>query len=148
MKIYVAGKTHDFERVRRVQAACQRLGHTITFDWTETVEAYENPGDGHDFDALTPEFKAECGENDFMGVASAELVIALVEHEHITGTLIEIGMALALYKDVWLVGKPKRDSVFYYLPQVKQKFSSVYDIIHHLPFHLEDNSTSGVGFPD
>ena len=147
MKIYVAGKTHDWERVRRVQEACKRLGHTITFDWTETIEDI-GPDVGHEFKTLTPEFKRECGEKDLLGVTSCELIIALIDHEHVTGTLIEVGIALGLYKEVWLVGTPVRDSVFYYLPQVTQKFASVYDIVQHLPFHLPQGATSGPGFPD
>jgi nucleoside 2-deoxyribosyltransferase len=135
MKIYVAGKTHDYEQVRRVQHACVRLGHEITYDWTRTVEAV-GPDAGHDFDELTDDFKEECAENDFRGVRECALIIALVEHEHITGTLVEIGMALALHKEVWLVGKPPRDSVFYYLPQVTQKFTSVYGFIQQVPVHL------------
>jgi nucleoside 2-deoxyribosyltransferase len=147
MKVYVAGKTHDYERVRRVQAACRRLGHEITFDWTETVETV-GPDAGHEFNKLTPAFKAECGQKDRQGVMDCDLLIALVDHEHVTGTLIEIGMALSIGREVWLVGKPVRDSVFYYLPEVTQKFASVYDIVQHLPFHLPQGATSGPGFPD
>lgn len=142
MKIYVAGKTHDWERVRRVQDACKRLGHEITFDWTRTVESV-GPDTGHEFGALTPEFKAQCGADDRQGVLDADLTIALIDHEHITGTLIEIGIALGTGREVWLVGQPVRDSVFYYLPEVQHKFLSEFELIDYMPW-----ATSGAGFPD
>jgi hypothetical protein len=36
------------------------------------------------------------------------------------GTAIEIGMAIAWGRPIWLVGQPDRDSVFFYLENVRR----------------------------
>lgn len=147
MKVYVAGKTHQYEKVRRVQKAFTRFGHTITFDWTQTVEV-NGPDSGHDFEELTPEFKRECAENDLLGVTSCELLVALIDDPRIMGTMAEFGIAAGLYKEIWLIGKPERDSVFFYLPQVKEHFDTVTQFLDRFPNYVEDLRTYGPGFPD
>ena len=132
MKIYVAGKTNDFERVRRIQRMCVRYGHTISYDWTKTVETVGE--DGAVGQTLSPEFKRECAMYDEHGVDNADLIIAVVDHPNITGTLIEIGMAIALRKEIWLVGEPPRDSVFFYGDQIKRKMENELSLIELLPY--------------
>jgi nucleoside 2-deoxyribosyltransferase len=128
VKIYVAGKTNDWERVRRVQNLCKRYGHEITFDWTKSVEVA-----GLDDGLVDPADRLAAAQNDLKGVHDCQLVIALVDHANLSGTLIEIGIAIGTGKSVWTVGEPDRRSVFYDLPFVKQ-IPDLLDLALDLPF--------------
>lgn len=108
MDIYVAGKTDDWERVRRVQNVLVGLGHMITYDWTVNVE--DDVDMGLEADDRT---RREWADDDQLGVKQADLVIFMVESEGLSGTLIELGMALAYEKDIIVVGVPERNSVFF-----------------------------------
>jgi nucleoside 2-deoxyribosyltransferase len=118
MRVYVAGKTGDFERVRLVQGACVDNGHTITYDWTSAVPDGVWVSESEEA-VVAPAQKAIFGENDMRGVRTADLLIAL-PHDRLVGTYIEIGMALAWNLDVWLLGDWPRDSVFFYLDNVSR----------------------------
>lgn len=108
MDIYVAGKTDDWERVQRVQASLVDLGHMITYDWTVNVQ--DDPDTGLESDDRT---RREWADDDQIGIKQADLVIFLVESEGLSGTLIELGMALAYEKNTMVVGIPERNSVFF-----------------------------------
>jgi hypothetical protein len=44
MRIYVAGRTKDYKRVREVQRMCESYDHTITFDWRQIpLQATKHP---------------------------------------------------------------------------------------------------------
>lgn len=115
MKIYVAGKTHDYMIVRGLQLVCQQNGHTITSDWTQAVERH---GVEHETELPTPEQQASYAQADINAVAEADLVIMLY-HEDWLGSLIELGAALGLGKRVWIIGEPKRISVFWHHPNIE-----------------------------
>lgn len=101
MKIYVAAKTHDFERARNLMNSIREAGHEITFDWTYQVE---DVGPDHQNEAAkSPAYLAKCAERDMFGVRSAHRVVA-IGHPRVCGTLIEVGMALAQGKPVDLIG--------------------------------------------
>jgi len=106
--IYVAGKTDDWERVRRVQESLTELGHMVTYDWTVNVE--DDVDTGLEANDRT---RREWADDDQMGVKQADLVIFLVDSEGLSGTLIELGMALAYEKAIIVVGEPERNSVFF-----------------------------------
>jgi nucleoside 2-deoxyribosyltransferase len=109
MKIYVAGKFENYQEVRRVQEFLKHAGHIITFDWTKEAEKtvlYRT----HDAERSN-------AEQDMEGVLKADITIALMGGD-LYGTLIEIGMALGDGQDVFLIGQPARDSVFWALDEV------------------------------
>ena len=110
MDIYVAGKTDDWERVRRIQETVTvELGHEITHDWTEKIEQ-----DGEDVGLKADDgSRREWADDDQLGVKRADLVIVCVDFEGLCGTLIELGMALAYDKSVIVVGEPERNSIFF-----------------------------------
>lgn len=114
-KVYVAGKTDDYPRVQRVQAVCRRLGMTITFDWTKTVESWGTSGGlkGQAPDKL----RRECAYNDLQGVRDADLLIMLC-YPGLCGTLIEFGVAAQREIPIIVVDTPERDSVFFELDNV------------------------------
>lgn len=117
MKIYVAGKTQDWRRVRETQNLLVLQGHEITYDWVPAVIRYgEDDATGPDVNETGPEVLLEQAEADREGVREADVVVAL-GHPDVLGTIVEIGMALAEHKPVILVGE-FRDSVFWYFPEV------------------------------
>lgn len=177
MRVYVAGRTTDIERVRSVIAAVEKAGHEITFDWTGSegeirtdldpkdlvVENYTPRGIGpqtigyeampsckitheptgvvtvgegrslvqaHDQamkrmrSALNagwgedPERASELAQRERQAVWDADVVV-LCWSEDILGAAIEVGMAMGDQKQVIVFGQ-KRDSVFWYLPNVDQ----------------------------
>lgn len=115
MNIYVAGKTHDFPKVREVQQCVRAHGHTITHDWTTSVELH---GPDHQGEPLTFPEAEMIAEQDVDGVREADLVI-VIPHERLTGTLIEIGIAVGLGIDVVFLGPPHPRSVFWAHPRVR-----------------------------
>jgi nucleoside 2-deoxyribosyltransferase len=115
VKIYVAGKTDDWERVQTVQEMLKRLGHEITFDWTRN----NNIESGGPDMGLTAddEFRRKCAENDIMGTDEADLLVMLC-YPGLCGTLIEFGMAVMRRIPIIVVGEPERNSVFFSLDHV------------------------------
>lgn len=114
MRIYVAGRTTEFRKVRGVQDIVASYGHTISHDWTNARSDDEwRAGELMDGDPR------EYAEADRDGVATCSLVV-VVCGEGMVGTLIEVGMALAWNRAVWLFGELERDSVFFYLAGVKR----------------------------
>ena len=105
MKFYVAGKFEDKERVRLAQRCIEAAGHQITHDWTMAkalggrVEAIDDMEGVRDADALL-----------FVNV-DPDLPYA--------GSLVEIGMAIALDKPVYFINtEHMARNVFYHLPGV------------------------------
>lgn len=134
MKIYVAGRTTDVPNVQLMQKMCIEAGHTITHDWTSgegvTPERLAAAGKGEVYDEIPDEEKQRFAEKDFVGAALADVVIAMGSPGW-WGTLIEIGIALACGHEVWLVGLIERNSVFWYLENVR-RFASPYDVVEAL----------------
>ena len=92
MKIYVAGKWEERVKIKCLMNELSTLGHTITADWT----THEN---------IPEHLELLCAIHDIYGVKQCELLIAIAEREHsYKGMLCEIGAALALEKDVIIVG--------------------------------------------
>lgn len=115
MRIYVAGRTDDILRIKRMQNACKLNGHKITYDWTENVNAQSlalNSGV-----VVDDNTKRQYAEKDLVGVYSSDLLIACCAPGWL-GTAIEFGLALAWNKPIWLVGTPERESVFFELAHV------------------------------
>ena len=105
MKFYVAGKFEDKERVRLAQRCIEDAGHEITHDWT-TAEALGGPDEAKD---------------DMEGVKDADaLLFVNVDPDLLyAGSLVEIGMALALDKPVYFINTTHMTrNIFYHLPGV------------------------------
>lgn len=113
MKIYVAGKTDDWPRVKTVQEMLKRLDHEITFDWTRIVSEV-GPDTGLTADE---EFRRVCAENDRIGVDEADLLVMLC-YPGLCGTLIEFGMAASRRIPILVIGEPERNSIFFALDHV------------------------------
>lgn len=112
MRIYVAGRTTEADRVNKVQKMFTDRGHTITYDWTVNVKETEA-----DPELYTVAYARYCAERDWDGVVSADVVVALMA-DGLLGTAIEIGMAIQTGVPVVLVGDVPRECVFFELPTV------------------------------
>lgn len=130
-KVYVAGKTDDYVRVRQAQVMCRATGLEVTFDWTQVVE--EIGAKGGLKGEVSDEFRRECAYNDLNGVRIADLCVAVVDFPGLCGTLIEVGIAAELELPTIIVGKPERDSVFFELDNITRC-----DSLNALPDVLED----------
>ena|SRR5437762_12072580 len=106
LKVYVAGKVEDKERVREIQTQLRQVGHTITLDWTTASQ-----------DSRQQALK------DIRGVADADVFVGVFEEDYAyRGTLVEMGAALALGKPVYILGNATtvRRCIFMKHPNVRQ----------------------------
>lgn len=108
MRVYVAAKFEDKDRVKEVYEKLKAFGCEITHDWTgEDAEKMAGPeGD---------KYRAECSFNDFNGVKKANVVLVL-NHDRLYGGAAEMGMALAWGKKVFVVDSKIRYNIFFSLP--------------------------------
>lgn len=127
MRIYVAGKTTQLERVRDMMDELHVRGHDITFDWTKNPET----GIRHDWSDY-PLQAAERASGEVDAVLSADLVILLYEATGL-GSLFEAGIAIGA-RIPTIVVTSTRESVFFYLPWVKRVHSDhdVLEVLRHL----------------
>jgi hypothetical protein len=108
MDVYVASKAENYPVVRLFMRALEDAGHDITHDWTHQVEH---------FGASPPsiDMRRQSAMDDEKGVRACDVFI-LVMHKGMVGSLIEFGMALALNKEIYIVGDVMNlpvDSIFF-----------------------------------
>jgi hypothetical protein len=90
-------------------------GHRVTYDWTQDVEQI---GDDGNIDT-DPQRRAHLAGLDVEGVRAADLLV-LLPYDGWTGALIECGIAIERDIDIFLVGDPPRDSIFFDLHMVRR----------------------------
>ena len=102
--LYVAGKYQLKNDIHARIRSLERLGHHITHDWT-TLGAKDD--------------LSYCASKDFEAVKKAEIIVACMEKKLLyAGTWFELGVALALQKEVVIIGNSMSDHVFYHHPQI------------------------------
>jgi nucleoside 2-deoxyribosyltransferase len=108
MKIYIASRFIDRNRLRGWAAKIWEMGHEVTASWLNEVARV--PGMSHD------EFWRKLAMKDLQEISSSDLLIRDVHTiSHTGGADTEYGFAMARHQHcmVWLVG-PKRN-VFHML---------------------------------
>ena len=127
VKFYIASKLENHEQVRYLADKLKAVGWTHTYDWTTHGSVKES-----DTETLR-----EIGSLEYNGVKEADVVIVLTPQGR--GTHTELGMAIALNKQVFLCHTDdtyfKYDdntSAFYWLPQVTRFVGSVDDVAEML----------------
>ncbi|RIW28747.1 group-specific protein [Bacillus salacetis] len=121
MKFYVASSFQNIEQVRYFSRELTKRGFFHTYDWTENIRA-----------STLAELK-RIGEEEKRAVKEADVVVILLPAGK--GSHIEMGMALALNKKVYLyspneeVKNPAETSTFYFLPEVERCSGSLEDLI-------------------
>ncbi len=116
MRLYVASAFADFERTRAVHKLARARGHTITEDWARHVDAFP-PG------APVPiDFQRESAEADFVGVATADVLIVLTpvaERKDLgCGMWVELGIALSGGVPVVVTGGQHERTIFTQLREI------------------------------
>jgi len=107
MKLFVSGKWEDKLRVRKVHKELIELGHEITYDWT-TGEFIDNR-----------EHLAGLADNDITGVKECDKLVTLLFVDYpYKGVWVEFGIALALNKEIIVVGDYGKDCIFINHPNV------------------------------
>ena len=113
-KIYLAGRYRRRQELARYGDELQASGHEVTSRW---VYARDHSPDGH---TSPPEIRLRYAQEDYADLREADTVIAFTEQENTPyshgGRHVELGMAIALRKDVFVVGP--RENVFCHLPCV------------------------------
>lgn len=126
MKVYVAAKFDDKERVKEVYSLLKEAGHTITHEWVHNKASYPF--------SKQPTFTAQCAEEDIQGVLAADIFILLSNAEFSMGSSAELGAAIASFIKfkkpyIYVVG-PHFDTNFcFYHPAVVQK-DSIEEVLH------------------
>lgn len=103
MKIYVAGKWSERDKVKSIMETLESKGHTITCDWTKHI-APEGITKNTDWAQNGHKTYAE---EDLDGVRLCDVLVAYMPTPEIfyKGAWIEIGIALGLNKKVIIIGR-------------------------------------------
>ena len=114
--IYLAARYRRRQELTEYGDQLKADGHIVTSRWVY-VE-----GRSSDSKANTDELRTRYAQEDIEDLQAADTVIAFTEEEHSPysrgGRHVELGMALAWHKDVYLVGNP--ENVFCHLPAVQR----------------------------
>jgi hypothetical protein len=110
MKAYVVSKFENKSVVQDVQRRLVELGHTITYDWTpSSIEGMT--------EAQASIHQAKQAVKDYNGVVDCDLFFFIC-HKDVKGTLVELGGALFLKKQTFIIGDLSQCmNVFFYLPK-------------------------------
>ena len=127
MKFYVAGKYQERDKVRVVFDELRKQGHEITLDWTNH-EIYPN-------DAVDEKL-GQFADDDVEGVRQADAFIGCLLNNHVyKGLWVEMGVALALEKPVYLVGSAGDSCIFsnHHLVKKFKSFADLYSFLNPNP---------------
>jgi len=120
MKFYIASKLENHEQVSRLASLLKSFGWEHTYDWTVHGSIKET-----DIETLK-----SVGQKEYDGVKNADIVIVLTPQGR--GTHVELGMAIALNKAVYICHEDDKyfkcddnTSAFYWLPNVNHFVGSI-----------------------
>jgi hypothetical protein len=118
-KFYIATKLENHKQHNEVRDMLLKMGHQITYDWTTHGPVWSKG---------VNEIK-RVQQLEFQGVMDADFVVVLSEDGYFPkgrGTHVEIGIAIASGKTIFLVGNPdiihgahKDTCCFYHNPLVR-----------------------------
>ena len=106
-KIYVGASYPRIEEAKALKIELEKLGYDIVSSWLLS--------DNEGYDTSSTEHLRMCAIRDFEEIEAANSFVCLTDgEEQLThgGRHTELGIALALKKDIWLIGP--RESVFHY----------------------------------
>ena len=115
MKFYVATAFRNKEEASSLMRGLEKLGHSITYDWTVHEKDVSTIEDETERNKLG----VEAALTDFAGVAACD-VLVIIDHPKCVSAHTELGIALGLNKEVVEIGnsEPEYRNLFYRLPQV------------------------------
>jgi nucleoside 2-deoxyribosyltransferase len=128
MKVYLAGRFDERERIREMQGVLRERGHEITLDWT-THDPIARYGE-------RPELARVYAQEDLQGVMEADVFIFLTAASVGTGTHVELGVAIGEFVTtgkprIYVIGEHTSRSIMYFYPAVERResFEAVLDEI-------------------
>ncbi len=108
MKVFVSGKFEDREAIRRLQLVLQHFGYEIAEDWTH--HEYSDKG-----------YPVEYAQADIEGVKNCDVYVGrFVADYNYKGAFVEMGAAIALGKEVCIIGHAADSCIFIHHPCIKQ----------------------------
>ena len=115
MKIYVASKFNNQEKVKKVYEKLRERGHEITVDWTKhkKVNPYKN----------NPKMSEKYSKEDMNGVRDADVFVLLTTEKPGKGMFVELGTAVILNAmtgkpKIYVIGDHNTQPMFYFHPGV------------------------------
>ncbi|MBU2685940.1 MAG: hypothetical protein KKF27_22075 [Gammaproteobacteria bacterium] len=110
MRIYLAGKWEERDGIRKLMDRIEELGHVITCDWTR--HEHTDP--------------VQCALLDMDAVSSCHVLILYAVNDYsYKGALCEVGAALALHKEVFVIGNALDSCIFFNHPLVKKGWPKI-----------------------
>jgi nucleoside 2-deoxyribosyltransferase len=114
MKFYIASSFDYKEEVKKIVQFLKEHSHSITTDWTnhKPLKPYSKNKE------LSKEYVIE----DIKGVEECDVFILLSDKKG-SGMYIELGVAMELKKNIFVVGKQNESSMFFFHPLIKRRTS-------------------------
>lgn len=135
MNFYISSRLNNVDQVRHMASLLKANGWTHTCDWTNFELSFVN----------NPGRLRIIGERECAGVKAADIVIVITPQGR--GTHVELGMAIALGKSVYICHIDDshfqcdaHTCAFYWLPQVKQLTGEVDTVVEVI---LRENTGLG-----
>ena len=118
MKVYIAARFHEKEKVKKIYTLLEQKGCTITQDWTTCTT--QKPYHQHRKDAQ------ECARHAIQGVKECDIFIYLTNPEIGAGSSTEFGAALMSrisfgFPTIYIVGPERDTNICFYHPTVQLK---------------------------
>jgi len=126
MRVYIGASWYEQDAYRKAKAEIEAAGHEVTHDWTTFEGGANNKFVGKELKG----FLQRSAAHDFTGVWNAQIFVLLNDWK-CGGAYTELGIALAIAGQVFVIGREKRDNIFFWLPQVRH-VSSVAEMLEKL----------------
>lgn len=115
MKVYVAARFFDKEKVKEIYKRLKSDGHELSADWTWHVNSKPYSDN--------PKRCEEYSIEDLNGIINCDVFILLTNKETGAGTSTELGAAIALNVSsnkpkIYVVGEHIGNNMFYFHPSV------------------------------
>lgn len=138
-KIYLAASFSRMDEMREHRTVLEADGHTVVSRWLDETHGKHSVFWDQN-DANTANACAAFAERDLADLENAEILVFFANDPLVPwvggGRHVELGYALALNKEVYLIGE--REHVFTYLPDVI-KVRDLDDVRLHLGAEVEMN---------
>jgi len=106
--IYVAGKWEERNHIKCLMVRLEKLGHTITEDWTKHSEKDKN-------------WKEVSSVADIKGIQQCDVFVGRFLNSYTyKGALAELGAALALNRQCLIIGHEADSCIFTHHPLIRR----------------------------
>lgn len=121
-KIYIASKARHRPRWRDLR---DNRGYDIISHWIDTPDEYSDDPTGLDYDKLWRTCIQDVKDCD-------TLVLYVETDEHLKGALVELGIALALGKDIIVTGDLGDNGTWHHMSKVEVSEKTMEDVLAYI----------------